>query len=63
MPRPSFEEIQDFYRNSHKAPRRRRIRAVAASARSWMADNQSAAEKGLDAVIVEVNPQTLSDQL
>lgn len=30
MPRPSFEEIQDFYRNGHKAPRRRRIWAVVA---------------------------------
>lgn len=37
--------------------------AVAATARSWMADDQSAAEKGLDAVIVEMDPQTLSDQL
>ena len=31
MPRPSFEEIQDFYRNGHKAPQRRRLRAVVAS--------------------------------
>lgn len=31
MPHPSFEEIQDFYRNGHKAPRRRQLRAVVAS--------------------------------
>lgn len=31
MPRPSFEEIQDFYRNGHKAPRRRRLQAIVAS--------------------------------
>lgn len=31
MPRPSFEEIQDFYRNGHKAPRPRQLRAVVVS--------------------------------
>lgn len=37
--------------------------AIAATTGSGMADDQGAAEKGLDAIIVKVNPQTLPDQL
>lgn len=31
MPRPSFEEIQDFYRNGHKSPLRGQLRSAIAS--------------------------------